>query len=380
MSDSPTQTFLIQLPSSLSRRISVIVDYPDSPYESISEFIKVAAENQLVLDNSFKSSTEALDCSEVSQLDPSITKTSIETKRAALAHAVAAELDASPSQHAASVARGNVDSIDLLELPTSHYSVRPPIAFAGHSLSALTNRLSPLLAGPRVLANLSSASESAPKIDTFIEAAARVARNLGLLLRDEDDFAGRRGRLRRSTAWPIGDDEAKSLIRYRNSFMLSSDGKGAVGPLIDFQFVAVVDGEAFLTEVGAAVAREAIPAIDQHGAADLMTEKLRRLFSESLVQIPGEAKEIRLFLEAVEETKGEQDLVDRQLSSLHLSWSEAQVVSHRAAMIGRLRDLAVIEVESTPKTKIVPGTELETFIRLLDTSARTIQTTERKST
>lgn len=365
MSESPNQTFIIQLPSSLARRITAVVDYEDAPYASISEFVKVAAENQLILDSSVGIPSASSGPSDHST-ETGLKDSKIGHKVQRLIRApqdVKADLSSSNSS---AVPEKTVSTSDLLRIPNSLPSIRNSNISTGHALTALTNRLSPLLAGPRVLANLTEAIGSPPKVDAFTEAGARAARNLGLLLRNEDDVAGRRGRLRRSTAWPVGDDEAKSLIRYRNSFMLSSDGKSAVGPLVDFQFVSVEGADVYLTEVGAAIAIQTIPAIDTDGAADLMTENLRRLFSKSLVQIPGELKEIRFFLEAVEQTRGAQDQVDNRISTFHSNWSEAQVVSHRAAMIGRLRDLAVIDVDSVPKTTIVEGADYQVFISLLN--------------
>jgi hypothetical protein len=53
--------------------------------------------------------------------------------------------------------------------------------------------------------------------------------------------------------------------------------------------------------------------------------------------------------------------VDRLIGAAHPGWTEAQVVSHRAALIGRLRDLGMVDV-----TQPVPGQELRI---VLDASA-----------
>jgi hypothetical protein len=260
-------------------------------------------------------------------------------------------------------------SDELLKLPQGQYLLKPPMATTGYVLEALTNRLSPLVAGPRVLANLTSATGSAPKMDVFTELCARAARDLGLRLRSEDDESGRRGRMRRSTAWPVGDDEAKSLIRYRNSFMLNADSKGAGGPLVEFGLVAVEENHAFLTEVGASMAIERVPVLDDADGIDLLTDQLRLLLAESLTRIDREVQEIRLFLDAMVQVRGVQDEIDRCLSKAHEDWSDAQVVSHRAAMIGRLRDIAVVDVETLPKTRVLPGKGYEAFLELLDSKS-----------
>lgn len=379
MADSPTQTFLVQLPSTLARRIASLVDYPDAAYESVSEFLKVAAENQLVLDTSGQSadreSTSGNNGSASSQAGAQAQDRATGAQELPLAPMAAsapprraARPAAAPRRPAA--AGSALTTSALLALPAGKPEVRPPLPTSGQALTALTNRLSPLIVGPRILANMTAAMVSAPKLDTFTDAAARASRDFGLAMRIEDDLAGRRGRGRRSTAWPVGDDESKSLIRYRNSFMLSGDAKGVGGPLVEFQFVSVDGSEVFLTETGAAMAAERIPALDDYDGTDLLTPQLRQILAQSLVQIPGEVDEIRLFLEAVSEAQGLQDEVDRIINKTH-NWSDAQVVSHRAAMIGRLRDLAVIDVEALPKTTIVVGPEYEPFTDLLAASATT---------
>ena len=378
MGDSPSQTIVVQLPSNLARRISALVDYPNASYESISEFVKIAVENQLVLDAAGEATTSP--SRNVSDLhlnssaalipeslavaaEPQSTSTTVRgrarTDSASRRTPIGNQMTPSPS------------SDELLKLPQRQHLVKPPMSTTGFALEALTNRLSPLIAGPRVLANLTSVTESAPKTDVFTELCARAARDLGLRLRTEDDASGRRGRLRRSTAWPIGDDEAKSLIRYRNSFMLSADSKGVGGLLIEFGLVAVEENHVYLTEAGASMAIERIPVLDDADGIDLLTDQLRRLLAESLTHIDGEVKEIRLFLDAMTQVHGVQDGIDRCLSKAHDDWSDAQVVSHRAAMIGRLRDLAVVDVETSPKTKVLQGIGYGTFVGLLDSQSTT---------
>ena len=156
--------------------------------------------------------------------------------------------------------------------------------------------------------------------------------------------------------------------------MLSADGKGANGPLVEFRLVAVEDSRVYLTQAGAAMASERIPARDDADGIDLMTDDMRRHLAKSLVCIPGEVQEIRLFLEGVDHARGAQDELDHWIAKSHDDWSDAQVVSHRAAMIGRLRDLTIVEVETVPKTTILRGAAYAAFAELLDTQPTTIPT------
>ncbi len=242
-----------------------------------------------------------------------------------------------PRQHPSNPAdlTGAVDSL-LRQPSVQGLTLREAVSTAGMPLSSFTNRLTPLLAGPRVLANLSIDGIS-PAIDAYLDVTARASRVLGRRLRKEDEDSGRRGRNRRSTAWPVGDDESKSLIRYRRCFMFMPDKKdGFAGPLLKFGFVAISGGEVYLTEAGARFASAMSPAIDQPGQVDLLSRDHQNILSEAIIRMPGEVLEIKEFLDAMERASGSQDEVDKNLGVAHPGWSEAQVVSHRAAMVGRL--------------------------------------------
>ena len=130
------------------------------------------------------------------------------------------------------------------------------------------------------LANLSTHRDS-PSAETFLDLTAKASRNLGLRLRTEDDAANRRGRLRRSTAWPVGDDESKSLIRYRNCFEEAAEkekkSRRFTGPLLDLGLVTVAEGKVFLTETGALFANALSPAIDESNGVDLLSDEHRNL-------------------------------------------------------------------------------------------------------
>ncbi len=221
-------------------------------------------------------------------------------------------------------------------------------------LSAFTNRLGPLIAGPRVLVNLTRETQ-APPFDVFVDTAARAARVLGLRLRAEDEAAGRRGRHRRWTAWPVGEDEAKTLVRFRKTFLLHRGSGEAAGPLADLGLVVVSDSRVLPTVAGLELALETTPLLDS-GDDQPLSDRQREILAERLLTLPGERREITAFLQAVDKRGGVQDEVDKELAHAHPAWTEAQVVSHRAALIGRLRDLQVIDVSTDAGiTVIEPG-------------------------
>lgn len=364
MADSAAQSLIVRLPAKTARSIVRIVDLPGSAYRSVDEFIRIAVENQLALDGAPDGRLAPSDGSAEREVAAAA------SPRSAAAPPAAAAAPKAPAS--ATPKMGLESSADLLRRPDviDPENLHGTIPTAGLPLSSFTNRLTPLLAGPRVLANL-YAGRGAPTIDSYLDLTAKAARVIGFRLRTEDDAAGRRGRARRSTAWPTGEDESKSLIRYRSCFMFQPEKGGFSGPLLALGLVAVVDGTPFLTEVGAAFACSTSPAIDDPDGVDLLGSDQRKILSKAIIHIPGELIEINQFLAAVERASGSQDAVDKELGFSHHSWSEAQVVSHRAAMVGRLRDLAVIDVETGPKTIIVHGTGHAEFMEHLSAATET---------
>jgi len=350
-----TQPLLVRLPSEQARRISRIVNAPNSAYESLGEFIRVAVENQLTLegaDEAPPNATEPLGhpsgAPHSTAADPPV--------------AVKPPSDRSHNRPAVSPTASR-DYMKLLQRPTLDAISRHEAAPSSDAaLSSFTNRLSPLLVGPRVLGNL-SAGGAAPSVELFTDTAANAARWLGFRLRREDEAAGRRGRQRRSTAWPVGDDEGKSLVRFRNCFMFTNEPKGGFGgPLLDLGLVAVTGGEVFLTDGGAKFASAPVPAIDEPSGVELLSRDHREILAQALMVIPDELVEIQRFLSALMQSSGAPDEIDRLIAADH-KWSDAQVVSHRAAMVGRLRDLQVVDVEVLPagRAQIVRASQFEDF-------------------
>jgi hypothetical protein len=103
------------------------------------------------------------------------------------------------------------------------------------------------------------------------------------------------------------------------------------------------------------LALETTPLLDG-GDDQALGDRQREILAERLIALPGERREITAFLQAIDQAGGAQDEVDKELAHVHPTWTEAQVVSHRAALIGRLRDLQVIDVSTDAGiTAVEPG-------------------------
>ena len=253
-----------------------------------------------------------------------------------------------PATRALEADAGSLSTLDtsaLLRLPDPARvelgsEVVPP---EGASLTPFTNRMNPLVIPLRVLANATAMVERVA-INDFIRIVPSLAREVGLRLKREDDAHARRGRLRRWTAWPVGEDEEASLARFRNSFLFKTDTHGeATGPLVDLGLVDVSD-RLLLTRRGLDIALEKTPLLGEIGDGGVLSDRQCDLFREALLSLPGERWELQLFLEALQKSGGEQVGIDELIHQAHSTWTEAQVIAHRAAMIGRLRDVGVIDV------------------------------------
>src|SRR5262245_17904154 len=130
------QGVVVRLPAELARRVRSFIESDGASYGSIHEFIRVAVENQLNLQLGDAVSEEP---------EPEFTSTD------------SLSLLKQPRQKPASL----VGPVDSLDVPLFH----------------MTNRLAPLKAALRVLANLLTVGEP-PKLKEFHRRAAGAARAL----------------------------------------------------------------------------------------------------------------------------------------------------------------------------------------------------------
>lgn len=241
----------------------------------------------------------------------------------------------------------------------------PPAPFAADvppstlALPFLTNRLSPLKASARALANLAIRDGEWPRLRDFQARAGHVAREHGLRLLAEDRAAGRRGRQKRSVAWPIGANPASALERFAFAFTLAQDGTVATGPLVVLGLATVQNGRAVLTEVGWQLARASSPAID--GGDGTLGAEEATILRAQLLASPAESRAIAEFVNATRRAAGAQPRIDELLGVWHSEWSSEQAGAQRSAMIGRLEELGLISVTGRGTKAIVELHEVGAF-------------------
>lgn len=327
---SREQPFVVRLDATLARRALSMVGDPEHSYESLDELVTVALVNQLNLDT--------------------------------------------PAEGTIGVARRHRDAPQIHGLLERPAASPPATPFASpleplDPLFILTNRLSPLKVATRVLANLQPmvlrlpGNPLWPSAKTFRTTAGQAARALGDELRAHDRQAQATGRARRWTGYPVGRDERSSLERFAVSFTLPSTTAGTPGPLSILGLAATIDGDRVaLTESGWRLALAPSPLLD--GApGETLSDEEREIFVEQIHRAPGERQAVREFLELILRANGSQPSVDEMLAALHPAWSENRTIAQRAALIGRLGELRMLDATgrgTSARLRVLP--EGEQFI------------------
>ena len=210
------------------------------------------------------------------------------------------------------------------------------------TLFFLTNRFAPMKVAVRVLANLRVEGQW-PPLREFQLSAAIAARDLGLRLRKRDQQSGMPGLERRATGFPVGPQEKSSLDAFIDRFTISVESGLPAGPLAVMGLASVQDGRVALTEAGWNLALASSPLIDGVSGRTL-SETEQRILIAQLSKAPGELKLVREFLGFVRIGRGIQTILDGFLADEHPEWGD-DVPNWRSAMLGRLRELDVVDVE-----------------------------------
>jgi hypothetical protein len=301
-------------------------------YADLSELIEVALANQLALEGG-------------------------------RAHGRAAEAGRSDLSRSAEEVAEADGLLWLLAKPEAASAAVDAATASTEPLFSLTNRLFPIKVAARALANSSDEGLSLP---SYQDNAAEAARELGLRLRAADEAERRRGAERRWIALPVGDDKAAALSRYIHSFTLTLKGDGRpTGPLAQLGLAGLdPSGTPALTELGAelTLCENAILDLDEGASSYLLGDDERDLFIHAIRGNSAELTAVSEFIELCRDHAGRQVDIDAALRLRHDGWSNHQAVAHRAAMLGRLRDLRLAEVEGRgPSGRIRLEPNIETY-------------------
>lgn len=326
------QPYVVQIPSGLARRARELVERRSTAYLDLSELLVVALENQLALEE---------------RPPPG---------------AVGTGDDPTGAEHAG---RNDEEDRAILELLRKPSAVGPNVVTAasastGKSLFALTNRLSPVALGARVLVNMVEQG-APPSVAEFAAEAGRCAREVGLRLRAEERQERVPASQRRSIGWPVGSDEQKTLDRFIWAFLVHSPDDPDRGAMAELGLASVVENKVLPTRRGLELAIAPSPILDGVPGWTLSAEQ-QEILRSCLLDMPEELKEVVAAIDnAISVT---QSVVDRSIRSAHPHWTDNQLVAQRAAVLGRLRELNVLEVEGRgPKAMVTMNASAEDFVK-----------------
>jgi hypothetical protein len=323
------QSLYIRISDVVARRLNLLLDQPDSGYSSIDEFAEVAIRNQLNVENAPAGPSGDIDKG---------------SRLGLMRKPKGKRVDELPIGVAVDLTR----PIELFRRPTGAASL--PFAVPADSpeqrLSPLTNRLSQLKVSARVCANLSEGG-TWPDLKVFQSKAAATARAVGIVLRGEVVQVGGDGDApnRAHIGYPVGGDPEKAQARFINSFTITVVGEKVTGPLAILGLANIVDGRVSLTEAGWRFAALPSPLAQETTDGVLLGSEEAAELRARLLEAPAELTMVREFLHDVRRADGSQTKVDQMLNREYPEWNQGVVIAQRAAMVGRLSDINVLEVD-----------------------------------
>lgn len=307
--DAPRYRLIVDLPAGLARDASTMIGQ-GQPYQSMSDLLIAAVANQVHLERA----------SDLTRWGGTVT--------------------ASPMGEQEVESSNNWMGLPREEPPGLLKSLD-----STGPLSPFTNRLAPLIAPLRVLAALQAEAVGPIPWDRLVDQGALCARQVGLTIREQDERAGRRGRRRRWTGWPVGGDEAASLSRFRSHFLGRIDREPEDSPLVALGLIGHLDGYVGLTQRGWQFAACATPLLGEVAEEQPLASEQQLLLAQALSQVPEEWSMVSLALSTLADSNGDPTSIDRVMTAAQPSWTDSMATSFRSAIIGRMADAGLVSVD-----------------------------------
>jgi hypothetical protein len=263
--------YIVDIPRRQDIKIKEILAGNSGGYSSVEEFILVACENQIKLE------------------ETPVGSKSTESKIAASAE---------------------IEECDT-SLRTTDFSGTATVDMPGPEkvktivLWGQVYRVFPIKLGARVLANmLKEGNVSYIGLDEFRESAADAARSCGLKLKQLDEQHNRKPGSKFATGLPTGSNPESSMNMYKSQYLAYQTDKGdLVGALADLRLVNI-DGDMIgITEKGLKFAEISNPFLDSEGSSPnniLSVEEAEYYISLVDEFLPKEAEFMRFILKSLE--------------------------------------------------------------------------------
>ena len=308
---------VIDLPGTIVKTIQKMVQ--SGSYASISDFISIAAENQITL--------EGLDDEHL------MTENSISiTSKSSIG-------DFSYPQK---------------DVPTADpYHLEQAENIWDSWLWGQINRILPVKFALRYLSVKSADLSEYPLVENFWASASEAARKYGHYLEQKDLELGKKRDEKLSTGFPVGKDASSSKDRYWTQFIGYEKSDGTrTGALFDLGLADLISSEdglkIGLTIAGNNFAELSNPVIDESEFKNSLSSIERKFYINHVREnCPGEWHFISLILKMINNGINNRELINNEISKIVESsgWSSGLVSTQRAGAISRMYELDLIRKE-----------------------------------
>lgn len=305
---------VVDMPGTVVKKIQRLVE--SGKYSSISDFVNIASENQITLEE---------------------TDTEI----------IAAEIGRSPQ-----TTNGISDfSYPKGDVPTTkQYELEETENIWDSWLWGQINRILPVKFAVRYLAIKSEEISDFPLADDIWSSASKSARSFGHYLEKKDLDLGKKRDERLSTGFPIGKDAESSKDRYWTQFIGYEKNDGTrTGALFELGFADLINkGDTLnigLTPAGNSFARIVNPVIDKNEYINSLSVPERKFYLDHIQdKCPGEWFFIKLILDMINDGIDNRGLINDELEKIveDSGWSSGLVSTQRSGVISRMYELKLI--------------------------------------
>ena len=313
---------ITDIPPNLVRKIQELIG--KRVYKNISEFARIAVENQLALETSSEepSNLEA-DLKFVNNVQPA----ALEKLKLDLERSVVVEMD-----------EPGFKDIKLPEVDDEQQIW----------LWGQINKIFPVKFAVRYLYNLLKDGAESIALEEFYKKVSALGREVGSFLLQEDNSNGRRRDERFSIAFPIGEEKSKSFSRFCSQFVGYKRTDGILGgALFVLKFANLKTDNRNLrigiTKNGVQFARIKNPIFDERTDGRILSDEEISFYLDHIIKkVPGEASAFFLILNLISRGVKGRDALNEKIKRTIANWSDDIVNTQRAGVISRLYELGLI--------------------------------------
>lgn len=334
---------VVDIPKSLVGRVKTAVE--EGGYENAREFVQTAIENQLELE-------EADVDDQIPTFDEVIQE----------------EATSTPLQRAdepTSSAEGGLhDGFERHSLENVPRVVPPdPERIDQGPLWGQYNRIFPIKLVLRRLANeivddrqtrqarLTDGPEGTVELPPFRDETAGLARQYGFEIQRADEQYSRGRGEKLASALPTGDDEQKSIERFKSHFVGGVDRNGNFsGAPATMKLVGIDHEQPYwigLTDAGAKFAELPNPLLDEGPFAEESLSDDEREFYVNHVRenLPGEFEAMMTAARSIVEGHDRPESLTERVARLAEDWSQTQANTIRSGLVSRMYELNLVDRE-----------------------------------